>query len=121
MDANNSGDLSGSTSASPLTQAVNDLDALHSNAENIALLTKLDSAAEDTISIMLDMPIKSIADIFMREQLFGELRGLRRYKIELEERCMEVKEFLKQKEKPESEQVQDQKHQQQAEVDFDLR
>lgn len=71
-------------------EALRNIEALKTNPEFSRLMDELKKAETRVIDDVLDHRLDGISDIFNREQLFGEIRGLRRMQIELDDRCEQL-------------------------------
>ena len=79
------------SAANQLQAELKALGEYQENPITVDILRQLESDREVTIAAILDFPIKDQAQLFIREQLVGELRGLRRFKIEIEDRIDNIK------------------------------
>lgn len=90
-------DFSEAASTKP-TQRISALDdfgrfnEMVTNPEYQLLESTLESAAEQTLNVIMRMPIETLGEFLQREQLFGEWRALRRLKAEREDRQEDLKE-----------------------------
>lgn len=59
------------------------------------VLAVLDASVLESIDAILNMPVDGLASFLVREQLMGEVRGLRRFGLELADRRNALIEFTK--------------------------